>query len=252
MEPLERAAPGRASPTAPAACPVDMVLVKGGRLVLLERGGDVEVSSYCLDRHEVKASSFRAAAEAEPKLRDCAGEAGCSPLPSRTDWGDPGEDARSSRWCSGAREGAGEQPVVCVSLEEARGYCRARGARLPSGDEWEWAARGAGRRTPWGASLAQGGEACWSKPRPRPGPCPVGAHPGDRTPEGVVDLGGNASEWVEPPARAKDTKGRWAYGASWYAIDDGYFGAALGGFETPARRAETIGFRCAASATSAR
>jgi formylglycine-generating enzyme required for sulfatase activity len=229
-----------------------MALVEGGRLELLERGADVELASYCLDRHEVKAASFRAAALAEPTLRDCARLESCPPLPSRTDWGDPGEDARSSRWCSGAREGSGDEPVVCVSIDEARAYCRARGGRLPSGDEWEWAARGSGRRTPWGGLLAQGGEACWSQPRPKPGPCPVGAFPNDRTLEGVVDLGGNASEWVEPPARARGTTGRWAYGASWYAIDDGYFGAALGGFETPARRAETIGFRCAADPASSR
>jgi hypothetical protein len=98
----------------------------------------------------------------------------------------------------------------------------------------------------------QGGEVCWSKSRFKSRFCMVGAHSIDRILEGVVDLGGNASEWVELFARARGTKGCWVYGASWYVVDDGYFGVALGGFEIFARCVEMIGFCCVVDLVSSR
>lgn len=150
----------------------------------------------------------------------------------------------------------------CVSMAEASAYCAAHDQRLPTGDEWEWAARGATAEatkipTPWGALVASD-QICWGRPRKRGTTCPVDAFAKDTTPQGIHGLGGNVTEWVSPPARdgvsrsaaarGEATIVQWAYGASWYAIDDGYASAALGGVEMPARRAETVGFRCARDA----
>jgi formylglycine-generating enzyme required for sulfatase activity len=46
----------------------------------------------------------------------------------------------------------GENPVDCVSAQQAQVYCEWRGGRLPTLDEWRWEATGNGRgwTYPWG------------------------------------------------------------------------------------------------------
>jgi formylglycine-generating enzyme required for sulfatase activity len=86
---------------------------------------------------------------------------------------------------------AADFPVIWVAPEDAEAYCNWRGGRLPSDEEWERAARGGDSRIfPWGNQ----------PPRPETTNIttdklePVGNRPGDRSPFGVYDLGGNVSE----------------------------------------------------------
>lgn len=95
-----------------------------------------------------------------------------------------------------------------VTLGEARAFCKEKGGRLPSEDEWIVAAAGdRPRRYPWGDTGAVCRRAAWglaSGPcaKGADGPDTVGAHPDGATPLGIHDLAGNVAEWVEaePPA----------------------------------------------------
>ena len=253
MKPTPASTPGSettATTAAALSCPPTMVLVRGGELSTLERGKDVKVADFCIDVREVTVADYRACVLEGHCQRQCASPADCPPIPTHTAWKNPDVDNEVSRLCNGQRNDREGHPVNCVSFEEASGYCAALGQRLPSGDEWEWAAHGGSEHavSPWGTAVATN-QVCWGKPKKRAGTCAEGSFESDKTPQGALDMGGNLSEWTSAPARNKATRGvHWVYGASWYAIDDGYARAALGGVQMPADRAETVGFRCAGPA----
>jgi formylglycine-generating enzyme required for sulfatase activity len=94
-----------------------------------------------------------------------------------------------------------------LSLDLARAYCRSRGGRLPTDDEWLVAAAGAKpRRYPWGDTGAVCRRGAWglvSGPcahEGNAGPDTVGAHPDGDTELGLHDMAGNVAEWTERSA----------------------------------------------------
>ena len=138
------------------------------------------------------------------------------------------EDHRDPRWwAAGGGDKAPEpdgwedqqahpsRPVVGVSWYRAMAYCAwlthrlgqpqgrkgevwlpaGRVVRLPTEAEWEYAVRGeSGRRYPWGNAPPDPQRANYSETKLN-ALSPVGIFPGDRTPEGVMDLAGNVLEW---------------------------------------------------------
>jgi serine/threonine protein kinase/formylglycine-generating enzyme required for sulfatase activity len=85
-------------------------------------------------------------------------------------------------------------PVTGVNWVEADSYCRSIGKRLPTEEEWEFAARGTdGRLYPWGDNF-EPGRANIDNDIGRPSQ--VGSFPGGDSPFGVSDLSGNAMEWT--------------------------------------------------------
>jgi len=105
----------------------------------------------------------------------------------------------------GGRPAAGNErlPATNVSLDDAQKFAEWRSRRdgvtyrLPTEEEWELAARGTdpARRYPWGADWSDGRANVDS-----PALKPVGSFPQGASPQGALDLIGNAWEWTSSPA----------------------------------------------------
>ncbi|MES1174297.1 MAG: bifunctional serine/threonine-protein kinase/formylglycine-generating enzyme family protein [Myxococcales bacterium] len=112
--------------------------------------------------------------------------------------------------CFHERPGFEKLPVTQVTWFGANLFCKNAGKRLPTEAEWEFAARGSERRLyPWGSSTpsctgVHTSSLGWLKvlepsrcDNAREIPFPVASAAQDVTPEGVRDLAGNVSEWVD-------------------------------------------------------
>jgi formylglycine-generating enzyme required for sulfatase activity len=117
----------------------------------------------------------------------------------------------------GARPRPGEErlPVSNVTYEDATAFAAWRSKRdgvtyrLPTEEEWEFAARGGDstRLYPWGAEWMQGYANLSGA-----GPAPVGSFPLGRTPQGVDDMIGNVWEWTSSKASMYKGNDRTALG----------------------------------------
>jgi formylglycine-generating enzyme len=174
---------------------------------------DVSVLPFSLDRAEVTVARFKV----------CAASGAC---PKLADDSEPG------------------RPVRNVSPAEASAFCASVGGRLPSADEWLFAAAGsAGRRYPWGNTglvcrRASFGLVSGPCARGGSGPEFAGARPDGATPEGVLDLSGNVAEWTLErdgsfAARGGSYRSELAAELKTWAV------------ESRQTRAAHVGFRCA-------
>ena len=158
-------------------------------------------------------------------------------------------------WLDGAPPaGQRDHPVVYVALDDARAYAHWAGKRLPTEEEWQFAAQGTdGRKYPWGNT----------EPKPQDDLCngvgatttPVKQFPAGRSLFGIYDLCGNTWEWTE--SERADGVNRFAIlrggshyklkGSHWY-MDGGpqevSFGAKCLLTWPRLDRCSTVGFRC--------
>ncbi|XP_021018837.1 inactive C-alpha-formylglycine-generating enzyme 2 isoform X2 [Mus caroli] len=161
---------------------------------------------------------------------------------------------------SGIREKL-ELPVVHVSWNDAGAYCAWRGRRLPTEEEWEFAARGGlkGQVYPWGNRFQPNRTNLWQGKFPKGdkaedgfhGLSPVNAFPPQNN-YGLYDLMGNVWEWTASTYQPAAQDMRVLRGASWIDTADGSANhrarvtTRMG--NTPDSASDNLGFRCASSA----
>lgn len=187
----------------------------------------VNVSTFVLDRTEVSIARYK----------QCVAQGKC---------GNVDVDASLST------------PIRSVAWADAKKFCEwDHGKRLPTDDEWELAAAGAGaahREYPWGNEKATGERAVYEDGTTPAAVVAVDAPNKGATPDGVLHLAGNVAEWT---ATAAPASAPWPYGLEatsgtrrW--VRGGAFDSSYDALRTWARDAypeaytsPSIGFRCA-------
>ena len=173
----EERSPEKPSQGAGHPHPAGMVYVPGGTFTMGRDNGDdaerppheVTVKAFFIDTHEVTNEDYEKFLKATNRR----------PPPT---------------WKKGAfPPGAERQPVTGVTWDDANEYARWAGKRLPTEEEWEFAARGSeGRLYPWGNDWQQGAANANGAGQSM---AEVAAHKGT-SPFGTYDMVGNAWEWT--------------------------------------------------------
>jgi len=152
--------------------------------------GKVFVAAFHMGKYEVTNAQFAAFLNANGgRTKDDSGD----------DWVDVHHSdfqlAQEGRQWK-PKVGKEHHPVVDVTWFGATAYAQWAGARLPTEAEWEKAARGTdGRTYPWGSKWDP------SKGNFTGQTAAVGTFPGDKSPYGCMDMGGNVCEWVSSQYR---------------------------------------------------
>lgn len=183
-----RPAPVVSLPVAPAG----MVYIPGGEFLMGNSAGDdfekpahkVNVKPFFMDIHEVTCDDylkFVASTATGPRVR--RSEPTASPR--------GGPPRRQQAICPA---GATQTPATGMDWNDASAYARWAKKRLPTEEEWEFAARGMDARSyPWGNEWKTNAANVGSINRSL---VDVGSFPDGKSSAGVMDLIGNAWEWT--------------------------------------------------------
>ncbi|MBL8094619.1 MAG: SUMF1/EgtB/PvdO family nonheme iron enzyme, partial [Anaerolineales bacterium] len=216
-----------AATEAPAGLPVSekdgmpQVFVPAGKFVMGPRNEVVEVAAFWIDQTEVTNAQYAR----------CVAAGICEPPAGA------GSQTRKFYFQNAEYDA---YPVVYVAFDDAQTYCNWVGRRLPTGTEWEKAARGTdGWMYPWGDAAPDGTRANYG--HQVGDSTAVGSYPAGASPYGVLDLAGNVAEWVD---EEMDGGYRVSRGGSWTSEANAISAVVRYGV-TPTRHFADYGFRCA-------
>jgi len=272
-DPRAGVAPTDTAKAAPDAlrCPKTMAAIAGGTFSMGSETGEADekpvhsltLNGFCLDTTEVLVSEYA----------QCATEKKCPPPSSTVFWANikPEDKALWSQACNASRADRADYPINCISWDDADNYCRWAKKRLPTEEEWEYAARGReGRLYPWGNELpdskrvnACGVECAQSTQLGDQGllplfsgsdgfetTAPAQSFKDGQTPEGVFDLAGNVWEWTAShycPYPGNNCASEWrvARGGAWNSDAREGVKATRRDKNAHDARSSDVGFRCA-------
>ena len=218
--------------------PEEMAFVPGGEFLMGSNQGDeyekpahsVVVQPFYIDIHEVTCAEYAV-------------------FVNRT-----GHKTPASWGIKICPKGSDKRPVTGIDWFDASAYASWTGGRLPTEEEWEFAARGTdGRRFPWGnewrPNVANAGDSSVGSL------IDVGSYPEGKSPFGLLDMAGNAWEWTSSALQAypegklpEEPEGqrRIIRGGSWAKDSSPEWTTTYRGFAAPAAGNDytKIGFRC--------
>jgi formylglycine-generating enzyme required for sulfatase activity len=181
-----------------------MVSIPGGTFRMGSLYGEGAANEY--PQHLVKVNAFEIDANDVTVFQfdACVRAGACSATPVKA----------TTAQCNEGKPDRGCDPIDCVNWAQATTYCGWAGKRLPTEEEWEYAARGTdGRQFPWGNAEPSDDRLCWSRSEAE-GTCPVGAFPRGDSPFGVHDMAGNVSQWTASKyTKEYGANAAYAYGA---------------------------------------
>jgi len=99
--------------------------------------------------------------------------------------------------CTENRHWGPKTSEVCAGPDGAEAYCRWRGLRLATFDEWVRAdSNGDSRYFPWGSEVLSDNKGVCACRELEDGPCETRRETRDVSAHGIRDLGANALEWI--------------------------------------------------------
>jgi hypothetical protein len=219
-----------------------MTHVPGGSFLMGHDGSDddmekpahqVTVAPFCIDTTEVTQAAYGA----------CVDAGRCERPEGAGAYGNTSE-------CLGSKPGMEQHPIACVTFGDAQKYCAFVGKRLPTEEEWEFAARGTdGRLYPWGNTPPKS-QARWNQ---QSGTWPVGSSQEGASPFGVLDMAGNVWEFTSGlncPYSAGPNCGPWVSpvirGGGWSTDGGERLRSTWRTYATRGERSSATGVRCAA------
>jgi formylglycine-generating enzyme required for sulfatase activity/tRNA A-37 threonylcarbamoyl transferase component Bud32 len=223
----------------------------------------VKIGAFCIDVTEVTVAEYK----------DCVDKKGCPSGHAQAEWSGISKEDRAtwSAFCNEPRANRNDHPMNCLSFDDAAAFCRWAGKKLPTEEQWEYAARAADSRAyPWGHELpspqrANGcDEGCAKGVRRQSdtlarrlmgddhheATSPTGAFPEGVSAFGAFDMAGNVAEWVDAPyctygQNACGTAARVVRGGSWTSELEADLRTTARFKASPTARQPDVGFRCA-------
>jgi formylglycine-generating enzyme required for sulfatase activity len=223
---------------------------------------EVTLPTFCLGVTEVTVHEYNG----------CVATGSCTPASRTVYWGGIDAETIKNGFCDAYENDFQDAPLNCVTWVQAERYCRAHDARLPTEEEWEYAARNGSAEDPWpwgnapltpsranlcddkcAAAYASRG----SRQDPlMPGSdgvtftATVGSYPAGASKAGVLDLVGNVWEWTATPfcrypQRDCETDEKVFRGGGWSTTLPLNARPTTRLDSAPDHRYEDVGFRCA-------
>ena len=246
LQPLQLSTISPSPRNMPTECPPGFLPIPSGPVFLdgSRRRDRTLVAEFCIHRTEVTAGQFA----------HCVDLGLCQPVNSAVC-----SAPRLSTW--DRRKSFPDNPINCVTWNDANDFCASVGGYLPSESEWKRAARDDSFALyPWGndndltgrvngcgkeCAPIQGGIPAYASRDSWPDVSPVGSIPSGASRFGVLDLVGNLWEWTAMLGRANGRcfpyrGGSWIQGGTGVDLQiDAYRCSAV------SQRSSAVGFRCA-------